>query len=70
MRCDVCSGQGPSPRSNHVAALYDDKTLLIFGGVSKSKTLNDLYSLDFKTVGCDFEFLVNIIGHYGQNLLE
>lgn len=34
-----------------MAALYDDKTLLIFGGVSKAKTLNDLYSLDFETVG-------------------
>jgi len=43
-------GAGPSPRSNHVAALYDDRILLIFGGHSKSKTLNDLYSLDFETV--------------------
>ncbi|CAK7333091.1 unnamed protein product [Dovyalis caffra] len=45
-----CTGTGPSPRSNHVAALYDDKILLIFGGTSKSRTLNDLYSLDFETV--------------------
>ncbi|GLU08345.1 hypothetical protein SLE2022_252630 [Rubroshorea leprosula] len=45
-----CTGTGPSPRSNHVATLYDDKTLLIFGGASKSKTLNDLYSLDFETM--------------------
>ncbi|XP_052189359.1 acyl-CoA-binding domain-containing protein 4 [Diospyros lotus] len=45
-----CTGPGPSPRSNHVGALYDDKTLLIFGGVSKSRTLNDLYSLDFETM--------------------
>lgn len=45
-----CTGTGPCPRSNHVAALYDDKTLLIFGGVSKSKTLNDLYSLDFESM--------------------
>lgn len=43
-------GPGPSPRSNHVAALYDDKLLLIFGGASKSRTLNDLYSLDFETM--------------------
>ncbi|XP_031274396.1 acyl-CoA-binding domain-containing protein 6 [Pistacia vera] len=43
-------GAGPSPRVNHVAALYDDKTLLIFGGSSKSKTLNDLYSLDFDSM--------------------
>lgn len=46
----MCSGTGPSARSNHVAALYDDKTLFIFGGTSKSKTLNDLYSMDFETV--------------------
>lgn len=45
-----CTGTGPSPRSNHTAALYDDKTLYIFGGASKSKTLSDLYSLDFETM--------------------
>ncbi|XP_028109348.1 acyl-CoA-binding domain-containing protein 6-like isoform X1 [Camellia sinensis] len=45
-----CTGQGPSPRSNHVATLYGDKMLLIFGGASKSKTLNDIYSLDFETM--------------------
>ncbi|KAL5782345.1 hypothetical protein ACOSP7_007374 [Xanthoceras sorbifolium] len=45
-----CTGTGPSPRSNHVATLYDDKILFIFGGSSKSKTLNDLYSLDFETM--------------------
>ncbi|KAF5752220.1 hypothetical protein HS088_TW01G00128 [Tripterygium wilfordii] len=45
-----CKGTGPSPRSNHVATLYDDKTLFVFGGVSKSRTLNDLYSLDFETM--------------------
>ncbi|PON80298.1 BTB-kelch protein [Parasponia andersonii] len=45
-----CTGTGPSPRSNHMAALYDDKTLYIFGGASKSRTLNDLYSLDFETM--------------------
>ncbi|XP_022722057.1 tip elongation aberrant protein 1-like [Durio zibethinus] len=45
-----CTGTRPSPRSNHVATLYDDKTLFIFGGASKSKILNDLYSLDFETM--------------------
>lgn len=45
-----CTGPRPSPRSNHVAALYDEKILLVFGGVSKSHTLNDLYSLDFETM--------------------
>ncbi|XP_020101963.1 acyl-CoA-binding domain-containing protein 4 isoform X3 [Ananas comosus] len=43
-------GAGPSPRSNHVAALYHDKSLFIFGGQSKSKILNDLYSLNFETM--------------------
>ncbi|XP_021679547.2 acyl-CoA-binding domain-containing protein 6 isoform X2 [Hevea brasiliensis] len=46
-----CTGTAPSPRSNHLAALCDDKMLLIFGGASKSRTLNDLYSLDFETMG-------------------
>ncbi|KAK9057754.1 hypothetical protein SSX86_022592 [Deinandra increscens subsp. villosa] len=45
-----CQGAGPSARCNHVAALYDDKLLLVFGGTSKSKSLNDLYSLDFETM--------------------
>ncbi|CAN1807088.1 Acyl-CoA-binding domain-containing protein 6 [Linum perenne] len=45
-----CTGTGPSPRSNHVAALCGDKMLLVFGGASKSRTLNDLYSLDFETM--------------------
>ncbi|KAD3338630.1 hypothetical protein R6Q59_016803 [Mikania micrantha] len=45
-----CEGAGPSARCNHVAALYDDKLLLVFGGTSKSKSLNDLYSLDFETM--------------------
>ncbi|MCL7037085.1 hypothetical protein MKW94_014706 [Papaver nudicaule] len=44
------TGSRPSPRSNHVAALYDDRILFIFGGSSKSRTLNDLYSLDFETM--------------------
>nr|XP_029116745.1 acyl-CoA-binding domain-containing protein 6 isoform X2 [Elaeis guineensis] len=44
------TGTGPSPRSNHVAALYDDRILFVFGGQSKSRILNDLYSLDFETM--------------------
>ncbi|XP_027338535.1 acyl-CoA-binding domain-containing protein 4-like [Abrus precatorius] len=44
------TGTAPSPRFNHVAALYDGKILHIFGGASKSRTLNDLYSLDFETM--------------------
>lgn len=30
--------------------MYEDRFLLIFGGVSKSKSLNDLFSLDFESV--------------------
>ncbi|CAN1857581.1 Acyl-CoA-binding domain-containing protein 6 [Linum perenne] len=44
------TGTGPSARSNHVSTLFDDKMLLIFGGASKSRTLNDLYSLDFESM--------------------
>ncbi|CAH1450859.1 unnamed protein product [Lactuca virosa] len=40
----------PTSGYSHVAALYDDKLLLVFGRTSKSKSLNDLYSLDFETV--------------------
>ncbi|KAJ8503946.1 hypothetical protein OPV22_004832 [Ensete ventricosum] len=43
-------GRGPSARSNHVAALYEDKLLFIFGGQSKSRILNDLHSIDFETM--------------------
>ncbi|WOL03325.1 acyl-CoA-binding domain-containing protein 4 [Canna indica] len=43
-------GTGPSARSNHVASLYKDKLLFVFGGQSKSRILNDLYSLDFETM--------------------
>jgi len=50
-------GTGPSPRSNHVAALYGDKVLLVFGGQGKSRILNDLYSLDFETV-CDLPHIL------------
>ncbi|KAM7276860.1 hypothetical protein ACFE04_018726 [Oxalis oulophora] len=45
-----CTGTCPSPRSNHVVVLYDDKILYVFGGAAKSRTLNDLYSLDFETM--------------------
>ncbi|KAL6548478.1 hypothetical protein OROGR_008899 [Orobanche gracilis] len=45
-----CTGPRPSPRTNHIAALYNDKMLFVFGGSSKSKTLNDLYSLDFEAM--------------------
>nr|XP_043609213.1 acyl-CoA-binding domain-containing protein 5 [Erigeron canadensis]XP_043609214.1 acyl-CoA-binding domain-containing protein 5 [Erigeron canadensis] len=45
-----CTGTVPPSRCNHVATLYDDKLLLVFGGTSKSKSLNDLYSFDFETM--------------------
>ncbi|KAI3872493.1 hypothetical protein MKW92_028367 [Papaver armeniacum] len=54
------TGSKPSPRSNHVAALYDDRILFIFGGSSKSRTLNDLYSLDFETVYTFRHFLFEL----------
>ncbi|CAJ1962232.1 unnamed protein product [Sphenostylis stenocarpa] len=44
------TGAAPCPRFNHAAALHDGKILFIFGGASKSRTLNDLYSLDFETM--------------------
>ncbi|KAL8524968.1 hypothetical protein ACS0TY_014557 [Phlomoides rotata] len=45
-----CTGPRPCARSNHIAALYNEKLLFVFGGASKSKTLNDLYSLDFEAM--------------------
>ncbi|KAL5097202.1 hypothetical protein RYX36_001529 [Vicia faba] len=45
-----CTGTAPSPRCNHVTSLYNGKILFVFGGASKSRTLNDLYSLDFETM--------------------
>ncbi|KAK9136970.1 hypothetical protein Sjap_007564 [Stephania japonica] len=45
-----CTGSRPSSRSNHVAAVYDDRIMYIFGGSSKSRTLNDLYSFDCETM--------------------
>ncbi|XP_057771991.1 uncharacterized protein LOC130991673 [Salvia miltiorrhiza] len=45
-----CTGPRPCSRSNHIAALYNDKMLFVFGGASKSRTLNDLYSLDFEAM--------------------
>ncbi|KAI3469422.1 hypothetical protein Pfo_026085 [Paulownia fortunei] len=52
LHCTFSHMQGPrpSPRSNHIAALYNDKMLFVFGGASKSRTLNDLYSLDFEAM--------------------
>ncbi|KAH8499714.1 hypothetical protein H0E87_015086 [Populus deltoides] len=65
-----CTGTGPSPRSNHVAALYDDKNLLIFGGTSKSRTLNDLYSLDFETMVWSRTKIRASIHHQGLGVVE
>ncbi|XP_010420635.1 PREDICTED: acyl-CoA-binding domain-containing protein 4-like isoform X2 [Camelina sativa] len=45
-----CTGTRPCARSHHVATLFDDKILFVFGGSGKNKTLNDLYSLDFETM--------------------
>lgn len=50
IRWTGCRGSGPSPRTKHCATMYDDRYLLVFGGASKSKPLNDLFALDFETV--------------------
>ncbi|KAJ1427275.1 Kelch-type beta propeller [Sesbania bispinosa] len=60
------TGTAPSPRFNHVATLYDDKVLYIFGGSSKSRTLNDLYSLDFETVSG----LMSVLQYRALKLLD
>ncbi|BBN19454.1 hypothetical protein MPTK1_8g10800 [Marchantia polymorpha subsp. ruderalis] len=44
------SGNGPSPRTKHIAEMYDDRFLLIFGGVTRSKISNDIFALDFDTM--------------------
>ncbi|WVZ13087.1 hypothetical protein V8G54_017617 [Vigna mungo] len=60
------TGTAPSPRFNHVAALYDDKILYIFGGSSKSRTLNDLYSLDFETVSSVGPYVYEVFIHHQE----
>ncbi|KAG8048883.1 hypothetical protein GUJ93_ZPchr0009g1417 [Zizania palustris] len=40
----------PSPRSEHAAACYDDRYLLIFGGGSHSTCFSDLHLLDMQTM--------------------
>uniref|UniRef100_A0A0E0MN92 Acyl-CoA-binding domain-containing protein n=1 Tax=Oryza punctata TaxID=4537 RepID=A0A0E0MN92_ORYPU len=44
------TGTPPSPRSEHAAACYDDRYLLIFGGGSHSTCFNDLHLLDMQTM--------------------
>mmetsp|Transcript_31138 Transcript_31138/g.69212 ORF Transcript_31138/g.69212 Transcript_31138/m.69212 type:complete len:720 (-) Transcript_31138:447-2606(-) len=44
------TGKGPSPRSAHVAASYQSRYLLIFGGGSVATCFNDLYVLDTHSV--------------------
>eukprot|EP00249_Psilotum_nudum_P002665 c15789_g2_i1 orf=215-2338(-) len=44
------TGSVPCPRSKHVAAMHGNQFLLVFGGASKSRALNDLYALDFETM--------------------
>ncbi|KAK3121423.1 hypothetical protein QOZ80_8BG0652880 [Eleusine coracana subsp. coracana] len=43
-------GTPPSPRSNHAAACYAERYLLIFGGGSHSTCFSDLHLLDMQTV--------------------
>uniref|UniRef100_N1R3H4 Acyl-CoA-binding domain-containing protein n=1 Tax=Aegilops tauschii TaxID=37682 RepID=N1R3H4_AEGTA len=44
------TGTPPSPRSEHAAACYADRYLLIFGGGSHSTCFSDLYLLDLQTM--------------------
>ncbi|VAI14340.1 unnamed protein product [Triticum turgidum subsp. durum] len=44
------TGTPPSPRSEHAAACYADRYLLIFGGGSHSTCFSDLYLLDMQTM--------------------
>jgi len=46
----MVQGFWASPHAKHSATMYDDRYVLIFGGASKSKALNDLFALDFETV--------------------
>jgi hypothetical protein len=55
-----CRGSGPSPRTRHVATMYDDRYLLVFGGASKSKPLSDLFALDFETVWHSDPYNINV----------
>ncbi|GLJ04803.1 hypothetical protein SUGI_0003830 [Cryptomeria japonica] len=43
-------GTPPAPRSDHTAAVYVDRYLLIFGGGSHSTCFNDLHVLDLQTM--------------------
>uniref|UniRef100_A0A0E0BTQ1 Acyl-CoA-binding domain-containing protein n=1 Tax=Oryza glumipatula TaxID=40148 RepID=A0A0E0BTQ1_9ORYZ len=44
------TGTPPSPRSEHAAACYADRYLLIFGGGSHSTCFSDLHLLDMQTM--------------------
>ncbi|XP_062202905.1 acyl-CoA-binding domain-containing protein 6-like isoform X2 [Phragmites australis] len=44
------TGTPPSPRSEHAAACYAERYLLIFGGGSHSTCFNDLHLLDMQTM--------------------
>ncbi|KAM3254956.1 hypothetical protein ACQJBY_048405 [Aegilops geniculata] len=44
------TGTPPSPRSEHAAACFADRYLLIFGGGSHSTCFSDLYLLDMQTM--------------------
>ncbi|KAM7273404.1 hypothetical protein ACFE04_028068 [Oxalis oulophora] len=43
-------GVPPSPRSDHAAAVHDDRYLLIFGGGSHATCFNDLHVLDIQAM--------------------
>ncbi|KAI0285814.1 hypothetical protein BGY98DRAFT_1130344, partial [Russula aff. rugulosa BPL654] len=43
-----CTGSIPSPRGSHTAVLVDD-VMYVFGGLSRTKALDDLYALQLST---------------------
>nr|GEU65922.1 acyl-CoA-binding domain-containing protein 4 [Tanacetum cinerariifolium] len=43
-------GISPSPRSDHAAAVHEDRCLLIFGGGTHATCFNDLHVLDMQTM--------------------
>ncbi|KAK1289967.1 Acyl-CoA-binding domain-containing protein 4 [Acorus calamus] len=61
---------GPTPRSDHTAALHADRYLMIFGGSSHSICFNDLHILDLQTMEwsqpqIQFDIVTPRSGHAG-----
>jgi hypothetical protein len=63
-------GTPPSPRSEHAAACFAERYLLIFGGGSHSTCFSDLHLLDTQTVRIFFalKLLCNPFGSPNESL--